>query len=240
MKKQFIYILLLNNQLDIIGIQKIFILLFVLFSLSLSAQKKQYIYKDDWIDFNKNGWFPGEFYGQAVAETLFGDNNPGDKLAVTFPKSVGKIPFAFPFKPGSYTYSTHAISGALYPFGHGLSYTAFEYSNLDLNPVRQSLKGSINISVDIRNTGNRLGDEVVQLYIRDEISGVTIYDKVLRGFERIRLKPGETQRVTFLLTEQDLAIWDTNDQFTVEPGIFEVQIESSSQDIRLKGTFEMQ
>lgn len=132
-----------------------------------------------------HAWFPGEFCGQAVAEALFGDYNPGGRLAVTFPKSVGQIPFAFPFKPGSDESSSTSVYGALYPFGHGLSYTTFTYSDLHISPSYQGVQGDIHVSCKIKNTGKIKGDEVVQLYLRDEISSVTTYTKVLRGFERI-------------------------------------------------------
>ena len=135
-----------------------------------------------------HAWFPGEFCGQAVAEALFGDYNPGGRLAVTFPKSVGQIPFAFPFKPGSDESSSTSVYGALYPFGHGLSYTTFTYSDLHISPSHQGVQGDIHVSCKIKNTGKIKGDEVVQLYLRDEISSVTTYTKVLRGFERISLK----------------------------------------------------
>ena len=134
-----------------------------------------------------HAWFPGEFCGQAVAEALFGDYNPGGRLAVTFPKSVGQIPFAFPFKPGSDESSSTSVYGALYPFGHGLSYTTFTYSDLHISPSHQGVQGDIHVSCKIKNTGKIKGDEVVQLYLRDEISSVTTYTKVLRGFERIFL-----------------------------------------------------
>lgn len=186
-----------------------------------------------------HAWFPGEFGGKAIPEVLFGDYNPGGKLAVTFPKSIGQIPFAFPFKPGSDVATKNAVYGALYPFGYGLSYTTFEYSNLTITPKKQTPSGNITVTATIKNTGNRKGDEVVQLYIRDEYSSVTTYTKVLRGFERITLEPGESKEVSFTLTPHDLAIWDINNKFSVEPGTFEVQVGTSSQDIKLKDRFEV-
>lgn len=186
-----------------------------------------------------HAWFPGEFCGQAVAEALFGDYNPGGRLAVTFPKSVGQIPFAFPFKPGSDESSSTSVYGALYPFGHGLSYTTFSYGDLKISPLRQGVQGDINISCKIKNTGKIKGDEVVQLYLRDEVSSVTTYTKVLRGFERISLEAREEQIVHFRLRPQDLGLWDKNMNFRVEPGKFKVMIGSSSTDIRLHGRFEI-
>ena len=186
-----------------------------------------------------HAWFPGEFCGQAVAEALFGDYNPGGRLAVTFPKSVGQIPFAFPFKPGSDESSSTSVYGALYPFGHGLSYTTFTYSDLHISPSHQGVQGDIHVSCKIKNTGKIKGDEVVQLYLRDEISSVTTYTKVLRGFERISLEAGEEQTVHFRLRPQDLGLWDKNMNFRVEPGSFKVMLGASSTDIRLHGQFEI-
>ena len=186
-----------------------------------------------------HAWFPGEFCGQAVAEALFGDYNPGGRLAVTFPKSVGQIPFAFPFKPGSDESSSTSVYGALYPFGHGLSYTTFTYSDLHISPSHQGVQGDIHVSCKIKNTGKIKGDEVVQLYLRDEISSVTTYTKVLRGFERISMKAGEEQTVHFRLRPQDLGLWDKNMNFRVEPGSFKVMLGASSTDIRLHGQFEI-
>lgn len=194
-------------------------------------------YAEKYVPAILHAWFPGEFGGQAVAEALFGDYNPGGRLAVTFPKSVGQIPFAFPFKPGSDEASETSVYGALYPFGYGLSYTAFEYRDLVITPERQGTQGGITVSCKVKNVGSRVGDEVVQLYLRDEVSSVTTYVKVLRGFERITLKPGEEQTVHFRLTPQDLGLWNKDMNFVVEPGTFKVMIGSSSTDIRLTGGF---
>jgi beta-glucosidase len=193
-------------------------------------------------------WFPGEFGGQAVAEVLFGAYNPGGKLPFTFPKTVGQIPFNFPFKPGSQANEPakgfggngrSQIQGALYPFGHGLSYTTFEYANLRISPEKQRPAGSVVVSVEVRNTGARAGDEVVQLYVADKVSSVTVYEKQLRGFERVHLKPGEARTVTFTLRPEDLMLLGRDLNWTVEPGEFEVMLGSSSEDTRLKKTFEI-
>ena len=186
-----------------------------------------------------HAWFPGEFMGQAVARVLFGEYNPGGKLAVTFPKTVGQVPFAFPFKPGSDSKGFVRVDGALYPFGHGLSYTTFAYSDLRIDNPVIGVQGSIRLSCRVKNTGGVAGDEVVQLYLRDEVSSVTTYVKVLRGFERIHLKPGEEKEVSFVLTPQDLGLWNRDNRFVVEPGGFTVMVGSSSEDIRLKGRFEV-
>jgi beta-glucosidase len=184
-------------------------------------------------------WFPGEFMGDAIAQTLFGDNNPGGKLAVTFPKTVGQIPFAFPFKPGSDSKGKVRVDGALYPFGYGLSYTTFEYKNLVVHNPVIGVQGKVKISCTVKNSGQRAGDEVVQLYLRDDYSSVTTYVKVLRGFERIHLAAGEEKTLDFNLTPQDLGLWNKDNHFVVEQGTFSVMIGSSSEDIRLHGSFEV-
>lgn len=186
-----------------------------------------------------HAWFPGEKMGLAVAETLFGDYNPGGKLPVTFPKTVGQLPYAFPFKPGVDVPSESSVSGALYPFGFGLSYTTFRYDDLRISKAKIGPAEKLEIRCTITNTGDRTGDEVVQLYLNDCYSSVTTYTKVLRGFERITLRPKESQCVTFRLDTQDLGLWNRENRFVVEPGRFEVMVGSSSQDIRLTGSFEV-
>lgn len=186
-----------------------------------------------------HAWFPGEFTGDAVAQVLFGDYNPGGKLAVTFPKTVGQIPYAFPFKPGAESEGRVRASGVLYPFGYGLSYTTFGYSDLKIETPKIGLQGTALVSCKVKNTGGVAGDEIVQLYIRDEVSSVTTYVKSLRGFERIHLKPGEEKEVKFTLTPQDLGLWNKHNEFVVEPGQFSVMIGRSSANIELEGTFEV-
>ena len=186
------------------------------------------------------GWFPGAQGGTALAEVLFGDYNPGGKLTVTFPKTVGQIPYNFPTKPSAqWEGEKTRVNGALYFFGHGLSYTTFTYSNLQITPSRQSSGGEVRVTVDVQNTGSRNGTEIVQLYTRDLVSSVTTYEKSLRGFDRVNLRPGEKKTVTFTLTSADLALWDRSMHFVVEPGMFRVMIGSSSEDIRLTGEFEI-
>lgn len=191
-------------------------------------------------------WFPGPQGGTAIAETLFGDYNPGGRLSVTFPKSLGQIELNFPFKPGSHAdqpssgnngFGRTSVNGPLYPFGYGLSYTSFTYSNLQVSPEKQSPQGDILVSMEVTNTGKRKGDEVVQLYIKDKVSSVTTYVMQLRGFERITLGPGEKKTIQFTLHPDHLALLDKHMQYTVEPGEFEVLIGSSSEDIRLRKSF---
>src|SRR5260370_908755 len=185
-------------------------------------------------------WFPCAHAVTAIADVLFGDYNPGGKLTVTVPRTVGQIPFNFPTKPNAqWEGEKTRVNGALYYFGHGLSYTTFTYSNLRVSPLVQNPRGDVTVSVDVKNSGAREGDEVVQLYTRDLLSSVTTYEKNLRGFERIRLMPGETKAVKFVLKPNDLALWDRTMHFVVEPGKFKVMIGSSSEDIRLHAEFEI-
>jgi beta-glucosidase len=200
----------------------------------------------NWINKNVPGileaWFPGAQGGMAVADVLFGDYNPGGKLTVTFPRTVGQIPFNFPTKPNAqWEGEKTRVNGALYHFGHGLSYTTFAYSNLNIRhlAVLNLVESAEVVTVDIKNTGTREGEEVVQLYTRDLVSSVTTYEKNLRGFERVHLKPGETKTVAFALQPRDLALWDRNMHFVVEPGKFRVMVGSSSTDIRQTGEFEI-
>ncbi|HEV2830991.1 MAG TPA: fibronectin type III-like domain-contianing protein, partial [Hanamia sp.] len=139
--------------------------------------------------------------------------------------------------PGTDGYGKTSVNGPLYPFGFGLSYTTFEYSNLVVTPETQNSQGNIDVSVDVTNTGKVKGDEVVQLYLKDVLSSVTTYDSQLRGFERISLQPGEKKTVKFILQPDALALLDTNMNWTVEPGQFEVRIGASSVDIKLKKGF---
>jgi beta-glucosidase len=206
----------------------------------------------NWIDKNVpaivEAWFQGEFCGTAIADVLFGDYNPAGKLPLTFPKTVGQIPFNFPSKRGSQVPNDQLnaqekktlVNGALYPFGYGLSYTTYKYSNLAISPVTQTPAGTIQVSVDVENTGKRAGSEIVQLYVDDKVTSVVYYDKVLRGFERVPLQPGEKKTVHFTLGPDDLKLLDRNMKWTVEPGEFEVQIGASSEDVRVRGSFRIQ
>lgn len=185
-------------------------------------------------------WFPGGHGGEAIADVLFGDYNPGGKLTCTFPKTAGQIPFNFPTKPNAqWEGEKSRVNGALYYFGHGLSYTKFEYGNLKITPDSQINGGNITVSFDVKNSGSREGTEIPQLYVRDAVSSLTTYEKNLRGFERVNLKPNESKTVTFTLKPHDLEMLDINFKWIVEPGTFQVMIGSSSEDIRLKGQFEI-
>ena len=186
-----------------------------------------------------HAWFPGEFMGEAIAEVLWGDYNPGGKLAVTFPKSVGQIPFAFPMKPGSDSDGNVRAAHALYPFGYGLSYTTFEYSDLKVDRNVITPEDSVKVTFTVKNTGTVAGDEVVQLYLRDDVSSVTTYDKVLRGFDRIHLEPGQSQQVEFIIKPEHLAILDNDYKMVVEPGTFTLMAGASSKDIRLNAKIKV-
>jgi len=188
-------------------------------------------------------WLPGEEGGPAIADILFGDVNPGGKLPMTFPRTVGQIPIFYNHKPsggrshwrGDYV----SLSAApLFPFGHGLSYTRFEFSNLCIDPPRVEV-GSVRISLDIKNIGERTGDEVVQLYVRDEFASVPRPVKELKGFKRIKLGPGETRSVEFDLSVDQLGFYDEEIHLVLEPGTIRVMVGSSSEDIRLSGSFEI-
>ena len=189
-------------------------------------------------------WYPGSKGGTAVADILFGDYNPGGKLTVTFPKTVGQIPFNFPYKPASQIDggknpgpdgNMSRINGALYPFGYGLSYTTFEYSDLEITPKVITPNQKATIRLKVTNTGKRAGDEVVQLYTRDILSSVTTYEKNLAGFERIHLKPGESKEIVFTLDRKHLELLNADMKWTVEPGEFAIMVGASSEDIRLNG-----
>lgn len=182
----------------------------------------------------------------AVAEAIFGDINPGGKLTVTFPKTVGQIPFNFPAKPASQVnggggngMNGHAsrAAGPLYPFGYGLSYTTFEYSDISISPRQITDCQEVSVSCTVKNTGNREGDEVVQLYVRDVLSSVTTYEKNLVGFERLHLQPGESREVKFSIHPRDLRLLNADGHLVVEPGDFKVMVAASSVDTRLEGTF---
>lgn len=186
-------------------------------------------------------WYPGSKGGIAIADVLFGDYNPGGKLTVTFPKTVGQIPFNFPAKPASQVDggknpgpdgNMSRVNGALYPFGYGLSYTTFEYSDIQLSPKVITPNETATVTLKVTNTGDMAGDEVVQLYTRDVLSSVTTYEKNLAGFERVHLLPGETKEVKFTIDRKHLELLDADMKWVVEPGEFVVMAGSSSEDIR--------
>ena len=189
-------------------------------------------------------WLPGEEGAAAVADALFGIINPGGKLPITVPRSVGQVPICYNHKPSgsrSNFYGDYVDSPAspLYPFGHGLSYTSFEYADLSISLAEASPGCSVEIRLTVANTGKLAGDEVVQVYVCDLIASIPRPVKELKGFCRIGLKPGESRILTFRLPVDILAFYDENLDLIVEPGTIEVMLGSSSGDIRLRGKFEI-
>jgi len=188
-------------------------------------------------------WFLGTEGGNAIADVLFGDYNPGGKLPVTFPRHVGMVPYYYnhkntgrPKAEGKYNSKYIDVKNtALYPFGYGLSYTTFSYDNLKLSKKSMSVDDSLQVSVDVENTGNRAGDEVVQLYIRDLVGSVTRPIEQLRGFKRLHFEPGETKTVHFTLNPDDLKFHDINMDYRVEPGQFKVFVGGNSKDVLQTG-----
>lgn len=187
-----------------------------------------------------DAWYGGDEGGIAVAEALFGLYNPAGRLPITFPRSASQLPLAYNHKPTGRGYDYGLMSAVpLFPFGHGLSYTRFEYANLRFDPAKISTDGTVAVSLDVRNVGKVRGDEVVQLYLRDMVGSVSRPVKELKGFARIGLDPGESRTVRFLLSPAELRMLDEKMKWVVEPGEFLVMVGSSSEDIRLTGTFEV-
>jgi len=193
-------------------------------------------------------WFPGTRGGEAVADVLFGDYNPGGKLPVTFPRSVGQEPLYYNQTPTGRPPTNEKYTSKyldvpvppLYPFGHGLSYTTFRLSNLRLSAPRIATTGSVDVSVDVENTGRREGDEVVQLYVRDVVASRVRPVKELKGFRRVTLQPGERRALTFKLTPDELGFYNDAMRFVVEPGAFKVMAGRSSADPEmLEATLEV-
>ena len=185
-------------------------------------------------------WYPGQQGGNALADVLFGDDSPAGRLPVTFYRSIDQLPPFTDYGMEGKTYR-YFRGEPLYPFGHGLSYTRFEYSGLRLSRARLADRDRLEVSLDVKNAGRRDGDEVVQLYVRDpapvSASKRTPPTRSLRGFERLRLKRGEQRRVSFaLVPADDFASYDEGRKaFTVTPGDVEIELGASSRDIRLRG-----
>jgi len=201
-----------------------------------------------WLAENANAileaWLPGEEGGPAVADVLFGDQNPGGKLPISFPRSVGQVPVFYNAKPSGmrsnwYVDYVSEKTTPLYSFGYGLSYTRFEYSELSIDRKQVGVGEVVNISLTIENVGKVAGDEVVQLYVRDEYASMPRPIKELRGYQRIPLKPGEKRTATFHLPVDQLAFYDVDLKLCVESGRMLVMAGGSSDDIRLHGEFEI-
>ncbi len=186
-------------------------------------------------------WYPGEEGGTAVADVLFGDYNPGGKLPITFPQAVGQVPLYYNHMPTGRGDDYTDLSGKpLFPFGFGLSYTTFQYTNLKISPPKMGPNGAVVVSVDVENTGRLSGEEVVQLYLHRPVASVTRPVKELKGFRKVMPSPGEKKTVTFLLSQNELGFLDAAMNFVVEPGIVEVLVGSSSEDVRAKGTIKLE
>ncbi|MEN7550989.1 glycoside hydrolase family 3 N-terminal domain-containing protein [Rapidithrix thailandica] len=179
-------------------------------------------------------WFPGEKLGEAVAKVLFGDYNPAGRLPVTFPRSVGQLPFYYNQKPSAIHRYNKESHKPLYEFGYGLSYTSFEYSNLKIT----GQEANYSVSVTVTNTGDRDGEEVVQLYLNDVRSSVTTPRRTLKGFQRVMIEKGQSKEITFQLTPEDLSLWNRDMQRVVEAGEFEVFVGGNQHD-GLEGKFEV-
>jgi len=189
-------------------------------------------------------WLPGERGGEAVAEVLFGDYNPSGRLPVTVPRHAGQLPVYYNYKPSKAfsmgrTGYVDLPAAPLWEFGFGLSYTSFRYSDLEIEPEMVDPEGTVQVSLNVANVGKLPGQEVVQLYLNDEISSVVTPVKELKGFTKVGLDPGETKRVRFTLGKRQLALLDQSLDRVVEPGRFEVMIGASSEDLRLRGNFRV-
>jgi len=173
-------------------------------------------------------WYPGEFGGQAIAETIFGENNPAGRLTITFPRSLGQLPDFYNADPSRMYKYVDDDGKPLFPFGFGLSYTTFSYNNLAAKAPAAGSSGDVEVTIDVTNTGDREGDEVAQLYLRENTTSVETPARALQGFSRIHLKPHETRSVAFHVPQTNLAIWNTESQWAVEPGDFTVWAGGSS------------
>jgi beta-glucosidase len=179
-------------------------------------------------------WYLGQEMGHAVADVLFGDYNPGGKLPISFPRSVAHVPVFYNYKPAARRGYLFDDNSPLFAFGYGLSYTTFEISEPRLEKANIGKTENVKVLVDVKNTGSRKGDEVVQLYIRDKVSSVTRPVKELKDFKRITLEPGEQKTVELLITPEKLSFYDINKEFVVEPGDFEIMVGNSSRTEDLK------
>lgn len=194
-------------------------------------------------------WEPGERGGEAVADVLFGEYNPSGRLAITIPRSSGQLPAYYNYKPFKEYWIKKGWSRdggyvdmpgtPLYPFGFGLSYTSFQYKNLHVEPNQLNTSGTVKVTVDVQNTGKVAGTDVVQLYLHQRYAPVSLPYQQLRAFERLTLEPGETRSITLTLRPEDMALLDRDMLWRVSPGVFDLMIGSSAQDIALTGSFEV-
>ena len=183
-----------------------------------------------------DAWYPGERGGQAVADVLFGDANPAGRLPLTFPMAEGQLPLSYNHKPTGRGDDYVDLTGMpLFPFGFGLSFTTFEYSNLRIEPAAIDATGTAMVRCTVRNTGSRAGDEVVQLYVRDLLASVARPILELKGFQRLSLDRGAANEVSFRLGPEELRMLNRERKWVVEPGAFRIMVGASSKDIRLRG-----
>jgi len=188
-----------------------------------------------------DAWYPGEVGGTAVAEALFGDVNPAGRLPMTFPIAEGQLPLRYNHKPTGRGDDYLDLTGQpLFPFGFGLSYTTFEYSDLAIQPSTLGTSDSATISFVVKNTGRTAGDEVAQLYIRDVLASVARPVMQLAGFQRVHLGPGESKTVSVPLSNESLRMLDRDMRWVVEPGVVRIMVGSSSKDIRVRGELTVQ
>jgi beta-glucosidase len=173
-------------------------------------------------------WYPGEFGGKAMAMTLFGENNPGGHLTITFPRSIGVLPDYYNYDISKIHRYVDGDDTPVFPFGFGLSYTAFRFDDLHVDaPTLRT--GPVHVTVNVTNTGTVAGDEVAQLYVREDVSSVETPERALKGFSRITLQPGETKPVAFEVPQDELAVWNAEKKWVVEPGAYTVWVGESSQ-----------
>jgi beta-glucosidase len=174
-------------------------------------------------------WYPGEFGGRAIAETLFGDNNPAGRLTITFPRSVGELPDFYNFDPSRTHKYVDSDGSPLFPFGFGLSYTSFRYDHLVVHTPAPGSDGEIVVTVDVTNEGDRRGEEVVQLYLRQDVGSIETPERSLKGFSRTALNSHETKNVIFRIPQDQLAVWNTQNKWAVEAGTYTLWVGGSSQ-----------
>jgi beta-glucosidase len=190
-------------------------------------------YAEKYVNAIFEGWYLGQEGGAAFADALFGDVNPGGRLPITFPRSVGQLPAYYNYKPSARRSYLWTEKTPLFPFGHGLSYTTFEYGKLNITPKKITVDGRAVVRVEVTNSGARAGDEVVQMYIHDMVTGrVTRPVKELKGFQRITLRSGERRMVEFSLSADELSFMNESMQCIVEPGLFEIMVGSNSVDLQ--------
>jgi beta-glucosidase len=184
-------------------------------------------------------WFPGEAGGDAIVDALFGDYNPSGHLTVSFPQSMGQLPVYYAKKSSAARTSIDGATEPLYHFGHGLSYTTFEYENIHVEPAQPTVNQNVIVTFDVHNTGTVDGTEVAQLYVKDVVSSTTTPEIALKGFARVDLKANETKKITITLTPEHLSLINIDMERVTEPGEFDILVGRASNDIRLTTTITL-